>query len=423
MKTFLELIRTNLGESYIGKVFSYHEPNTLISREGGFEAFAQAAEGEEITEKTIFIGFELEMGLTKQHTDSEIKEMMKKVYETIPCIIEHDSSIASNAVKRVYFDAEVISAPLTPRRILELAPDIKVLFKELADFGFESHNLDSCGLHFHYTMVDKPNRLEIVSRFWHQLHTWQTEVHKIAGRGYVGYARDLNCDDAIVPQERESIDYIKEKVTLQGFGRNSDHTATLNLQHENTIEMRLCRGTLNFNTFMARVEFFYNMYIQATSLNIITQRMTWNKLISGKYIKQYVTTQNIATLKKAYDWSTKVGVLHRQLTKYDNQMLEMLFKTLLNCKKLSRDVQKLQEYRLAYEVSNLTSYISSAMESASSRYLRLDSLTRTIKSYMTSYSYTTEAGEAYFKEMLQPLHELLQNKPQIALEGAQASDI
>lgn len=423
MKTFLEVIKTNMGESYIGKVFSYHEPNVLISREGGFEAFAQGAEGEEITDKTIFIGAELEMGLARERSSSDIKEILKELMETIPCILEHDSSIRGNAVKRVYEDVEVITAPMTLARWLELSPKIKDIFKKLADFGFESHNLDSCGLHFHYTMVDKPNRLEIVSRFWHQLHTWQTEVHKIAGRGYVGYARDLNCDDAIVPQERESIDYIKEKVTLQGFGSHSDHTATLNLQHENTIEMRLCRGTLNFNTFMARLEFFYNMYIQATSLNIITQRMTWNKLISGKYIKQYVTSQNIATLKKAYDWSTKVGVLHRQLTKYDNQMLEMLFTTLKNCKKLSRDVQKLQEYRLAYEVSNLTSYISSAMESASSRYLRLDSLTRTIKSYMTSYSYTTEAGEAYFKEMLQPLHELLQNKPQIALDSAQASDI
>lgn len=424
MKTFLELVKENCGEDSIGRVFSYHTPNTWIKRAGGFEAFAQGAEGETITNNTIFIGAELEIGLTRQRTGAEIKEICKKIMETIPCILEEDSSIGGTyAKKHVYQDVEIITAPMTIKRWLELGPNIKKLFAELAEFGFESHNIGSCGLHFHYTMVDKPHRVEIVSRFWHQIQTWKPEVQKIAGREFYRYCRDLEFYDTIVPQECESLDYLKEKVVKRDFG-GDEHTITLNLQHENTIEMRLCKGTLNYDTFMARLEFFYNMYIQACSLNVIVQRMTWNKLVSSKHIKAYVIAHNVATLKKAYDWSTKVGVLHKKLAHYDNQVVETMFSTLKECKNLQRDAQKLQELNVAYVVTDIMDYINNAMRTFSNRYINIDSLKRVVKEYMTTYMYNTDSGKEEIQKILKPLHEMLQSKPSIELGAmAQGNDI
>lgn len=411
MKTFLEVIRTNLGEDAVGKIFRYHEPNELIRRAGGFMAFAQAAEGEEITDKTIFIGFELEAGLTIDKPESERKALRKKVMELIPCLYERDSSIASGACKYVYEDLEIISPPMTMKRIIELAPDIDKALKLLADFGYESHNLGSCGLHFHYTLVDKEHKADIVNRYWHQMHTWEQETHKIAGRGYVGYAHDLNCDDILVPEEKMSIAYIDKKVKQQGDGPNSDHSSAINLQHEDDIEIRICKGTLNFKTFMARLEFFYNMYIQACSLNVITQRMTWNKLVNTKYIKQYITSHNIATLKRAYDYSTKIQVLEKQLIKYDEKLLNCIIETIKNCKKLQGDARKMQELSINYELINMMDYMTSALSSISKRFMNDSSLKSAVKRYMTSYCYNRNAGERAMKELLKPLHDMLEDKP------------
>lgn len=424
MKTFLEEIKNYYGGDAIGKVFSYHEPNGMISDAGGFEAFCQTAEGEEATDKTIYIGAELEIGLTKDKSQSERKAILKQLMETIPCILEHDSSIASGANKYVYQDVEIITAPMTMKRWLELAPDIERIFKELAEFGYESHNLGSCGLHFHYTLIDRDNKSKIVNRYWHQMHTWEQETHKIAGRGYVGYAHDLNCDDVLVPEEKMSIAYIDGKVKQQGDGPNSDHSSAINLQHENDIEIRICRGTLNFKTFMARLEFFYNMYIQACSLNVITQRMTWNKLVNTKYIKDYVVSHDIATLKKAYDYTTKVQVLAKQLTKYDEKLLNCIIETIQNCKKVKQDRQLLQELNIEYELINVMDYMTNALTSITSRYIKDDNLKKSVTRYTTTHSYNRTAGKAKMQELLQPLKEILDNKPQINVGGnTQESDI
>jgi len=418
MKTFLELIKENEGENAIGKVYSYHEPNSWIIDNGGFEAFCQTAEGEEATDKTIYIGAELEIGLTKDQSQSERKAILKRLMETIPCILEHDSSITSGANKYVYQDVEIITAPMTIKRWLELAPDIERIFKELADFGYESHNLGSCGLHFHYTLIDRDNKSKIVNRYWHQMHTWEQETHKIAGRGYVGYAHDLNCDDALVPEEKMSISYIDKKVKQQGDGPCSDHSSAINLQHENDIEIRICRGTLNAKTFMARLEFFYNMYIQACSLNVITQRMTWNKLVNSKYIKQYVTQQNIATLKKAYDYSTKIQVLEKQLIKYDDKLLNCIIDTIKECKMLQANGKKMQELSISYELTNLMDYLTATLTSLSKRFMKDDSLKNAVKRYMTTYGYNRSAGEREMKKLLQPLYEILEDRPTLNVDNA-----
>lgn len=423
MKTFLELVKDNCGESSIGEVFRYHQPNSWISAAGGFNAFCQTAEGEEATDKTIYIGAELEMGLTRDKSLNERKAILKELMETIPCILESDSSIGSCS-QYIYQDVEIITAPMTIKRWMELTPEIERMFKKLADFGYESHNLGSCGLHFHFTLVDKEHKADIVNRYWHQMHTWETEMHKIAGRQYVGYAHDLNCDDAIVPEEKMSIAYIDGKVKQQGDGPNSDHSSAINLQHENDIEIRICRGTLNFKTFMARLEFFYNMYIQACSLNVITQRMTWNKLVNTKYIKDYVVSHDIATLKKAYDYTTKVQVLAKQLTKYDEKLLNCIIETIKNCKKVKQDRQLLQELCIEYELINIMDYMTSALTSITSRYIKDDNLKKSVARYTTTYSYNRTAGKAKMQELLQPLKEILDNKPQINVSGnTQESDI
>ena len=423
MKTFLELVKSHLGESAVGTVLGYHQPNDWIEAAGGYEQFYVVAEGEEITDKTIFIGVELEMGLTRNKPSEEIKAMLKSVMERIPCWFEYDGSIG-NCPQTVYQSAELISQPISMKKWLELAPTFKVVCKELADFGFESHNLGTCGLHFHYTVIDRDNKDTIVSRCWHQMHTWEREMHKIAGRSWEYYACDLNCDDAVVPEEKLAIDYLSDKVKTQGSLSTSDqHRIAINLQHPNDIEIRICRGTLNFDTFMARLEFFYNMYVQACSLNVITQRMTWNKLVHTKYIKAYVERHNIATLKKAYDYSTKIQVLLKNISKYDEKIVDCLVDTIRNCKKIANNKDTLNDLRINSELEDILDYMSSALSGMKYRFLKTSSLASRLETYMSTYHYRNNRGKEKMQEVLTPLHKLLKDKPELSINATPERDI
>lgn len=408
MKTFLnDIIKKYYGEDYVGHVFSYHSPNRYIAEEGGYEEFYMAAEGEEINDKTIFIGCELEMGLTKDKSSSEVKEMLTKVVETIPCILEHDSSIASNSHKYVTCDGdvEIITQPMTIKKWLELAPKIKTLFKELADFGYESHNLGSCGIHFHYTIVNPEKKADIVNRYWLQLHTWESEVHKIAGRGYVHYAQDLDFDDMVVPEEKLALSSINEKVVKQGPNK---HESVVNLQHSNSIEIRICKGTLNFDTFMARLEFFYNMYVQACDLKTIAQRMTWGKLINTPHIKAYVERHDIATYKKAYDYSTKLQVLFKSLDDYDAKLVTLIVQAVAECKRAA----KCDDNTLVSAMGNISRYLASALGTINQRFINDKSLLSNIKDYYDHYGFSS-SQRAKINNIIKPIIEHIENKPKM----------
>lgn len=417
-KTFLEdIIKKHYGESMVGSILSYHAPNGYIQQEGGYEAFFLSADNEEVNDKTIYIGAELEMGLMTRHTPSEIKANLKELVETLPCILEHDSSINNG---RAYEDCEIITQPMTLKKWLTLAPTLKTTFKKLADFGWQSHNLGTCGLHFHYTIIDYDHKAEIVNRMWEQIHTWESETHKVAGRGYVNYAHDLNCDDALVPEEKLSMDYINEKVIENG----TTHSSVINLQHEHDIEIRISRGTLNFDTFMARLEYFYNLYVQANQLNIIVQRMTWGKLIKGKYIKNYVDSHSITTNKKCYDYSSKVGKYKNDLSKYDDKLITQMMLTLKDLKTQLQSGKPRELYCLD-EIANTIQHISKALGTITTKYIKITDL----KSYLanmranTWYWYSTNA-KTYALEHTQALHELLQKQPTLTLNSdTQASEV
>jgi len=417
-KTFLEdIIKKHYGEDRVGDILPYHNPNAYIQQEGGYEKFFLSAENEEVNDKTIYIGAELEMGLTQRHPSSEIKALLKKLMEKVPCILEHDSSINNG---RTYEDCEIITQPMTPKKWLTLGPDIKEIFKELADFGWQSHNLGTCGLHFHYTIIDYDHKAEIVNRMWEQIHTWENETHKIAGRGYVNFAHDLDCHDAIVPEEKLSMDYINEKVIQNG----REHSSVINLQHEHDIEIRISRGTLNFDTFMARLEYFYNLYVQANQLNIIVQRMTWGKLIKGKYIKSYVDSHSITTNKKCYDYSSKIGKYKNDLSRYDDKLITQMMLTL---KDLKTQLQsgKPRELCVIDEVTATIQNISSALSTLTTKYINVTSLKNHLTRMRDSgWYWDSTNAKTYMLEHTNALHELLQKRPTITLNSdTQASEV
>ena len=390
--------------------YSYHPG--VIERNGGFDAFKLKMDDEVDTEEKplLYIGIELECGTNNRFSNSDYHEIEKYVYDHFPCIIEHDASIGT------YHDMEMISQPMTPAYWYAKGfTQLKDTVKYLAGKGFESHNLGTCGLHIHFTLLDKPHKVDIVNRLWEQIHTFETETHKVAGRSYVHYASDLDCSDVIVPQEKLSINYINEKCKPVWNNPNGYHGLVVNVQHPNDIEIRMCKGTLNFDTLAARIEYFYNMYNQACDLKTIVQRMTWGKLVRGKYIKAYIQRQSIATNKKVYDYSTKVQVLYRKLHTYEDKVITEIVKVLKECKKVKNDAVKMQELSITYELNDIIPYLTNALSSLTNRLINDSQLSARVKKYMTTYAFDTNEGKEFFRTLLQPLSDLLTNKPSLEM--------
>ena len=390
--------------------YGYHP--SVIGNNGGFNAFKLKMEDEVDTEESplLYIGIELECGTNASFSNNDYHEIEKYVYDNFPCILEHDSSIGT------YHDMEIISQPMSWRYWNEVAfEQLKNVTKYLASKGFESHNLGTCGLHIHYTLLDKPHKVDIVNRLWEQIHTFESETHKVAGRSYVHYASDLDCSDAIVPQEKLSISYINDKCKAVWNNPHSYHGLVINVQHENDIEIRMCKGTLNFDTLAARMEYFYNMYNQACDLKTIVQRMTWGKLVRGKYIKAYIQRQSIATNKKVYDYSTKVQVLYRKLHTYEDKVITEIVKVLKECKKVKNDQAKMQELSITYELNDIIPYLTNALSSLTNRLINDSQLSARVKRYMTTYAFDTIQGKEFFRTLLRPLSDLLSNKPSLEM--------
>ena len=390
--------------------YSYHPG--VIERNGGFDAFKLKMDDEVDTEEKplLYIGIELECGTNNSFSNSDYHEIEKYVYDHFPCILEHDASIGT------YHDMEIIGQPMTPSYWYAKGfTQLNDVVKYLASKGFESHNLGTCGLHIHFTLLDKPHKVDIVNRLWEQIHTFETETHKVAGRSYVHYASDLDCNDAIVPQEKLSISYINEKCKPVWNNPNGYHGLVVNVQHPNDIEIRMCKGTLNFDTLAARIEYFYNMYNQACDLKTIVQRMTWGKLVRGKYIKAYIQRQSIATNKKVYDYSTKVQVLYRKLHTYEDKVITEIVKVLKECKKVKNDPAKMQELSITFELNDIIPYLTNALSTLTNRLINDSQLSARVKRYMTTYAFDTTQGKEFFRTLLQPLSDLLANKPSLEM--------
>ncbi len=119
------------------------------------------------------------------------------------------------------------------------------IMQKAIDYGYESHNPGTCGLHFH---LDRryfrgvKNYEEKISLLVIQLEDF---LKVFSRRKNFHYCRFQEFDKSKKTQLQE-LSYYKDK--------NIYHTSALNFSGYNTVEMRFCRGTLKYNTLVASLE-------------------------------------------------------------------------------------------------------------------------------------------------------------------------
>lgn len=201
-------------------------------------------EGEQEKNQTRFFGIELETDdINDKYSDYELEELaidVKGYFDENYIHAKRDGSL-SNGV-------EFVTEPSTWKYLESQAENIKLALNCIYNYDMRSHDTTTCGLHCHvnkqsFTDWEKSTAFMIL---WLDKN-WDDMV-KFSRRNYDSLEQWAKKND--IP------DYIKtENITDVLTLSNGDRYNAINITNRDTIEFRLFRGTLNYKTLSATIEF------------------------------------------------------------------------------------------------------------------------------------------------------------------------
>ena len=268
----------------------------ITNHNNGYNRFKQWSENETVDENTIFIGSELETGRENSFTTVMLNKMAE-LSKDFQC--ETDSSVCDyNYEWNSCHSCEVISAPCTYeyhhknmgyKELFEYLRSIKV-----ASYGLTNHTTgEGCGLHFHLSKVKGWEKAVVYMAMFVDQNRFIVEA--ICGRPFTGYA--CNNLDGLNAFYKKVPELVENRVL-----HHASHSYIINLSNENTIEFRLCQGTLKYETYMARLEFVYHLYTQCLAIangKARLDRLTVNQVCqNGEYLPKYVKSLGISCSNK-----------------------------------------------------------------------------------------------------------------------------
>lgn len=282
------------------------------------------------SDKNLFTGIELEIE-NKGNCDKQdiANYVINKLNNVVYC--KTDGSLTNGF--------EIVSHPFTLEYLKENKDKVKSVMQYLIENDFRSDETRTCGLHVHVSRNALGNSKEIqdenIKKLFLFFETYKTEICKISRRNGNNYAYFMsdNIDQENKKKKYEclSLEYIKKY-----NDNNHDRYKVINLCNSNTIEIRIFKGTLNFNTFMATMEFINNLIecIVATE----TEKITFSKVVNYKkaeYLKEYLKTREIkANYRYLHDYTKYLEILNSKETK----LKDNLYKNIMNLGKYIENV-------------------------------------------------------------------------------------
>lgn len=223
--------------------------------------------------KSPYLGVELEVDRKDcmEHFAEEkcCREVISKFPEGF-LYMEEDGSLE--------YGFENITSPATFEYHVSLAENYREAFNTLVKNKYISHNTKTCGLHVHFNRdfyeeneeLYLTRLLYLVEKFWDNMVIFsRRNIRRIQS-----WAKKYECSP------EEVINDMKHK--------NLDRYYAVNLTNDNTIELRMFRGTLNIETFMATLEFCNTIILVAKEKTVEDiQRMNWEDLLKTEVTKKY----------------------------------------------------------------------------------------------------------------------------------------
>jgi hypothetical protein len=216
-----------------------------------------------ITTKNNFKGYgvELEIGKAGQkhnHSEDVIKCLNEEVYTMRDGSINRDGVLGGSDIDVGGF--EIITHPHTEEALYNMK--WKDAFKMLLRKGYRSHDIKTCGLHLHISRK-LFNSDEAVAKMMYFYDHFAEDITRFARRNktevdkWAAFTGIKDYEDA-----------------LGEYGETNkadDHDLRyrcVNLQNYNTIEIRIMRGTLKIETFLASLDFMITIAKNANNIDI-----------------------------------------------------------------------------------------------------------------------------------------------------------
>lgn len=238
----------------------------------------------------LYIGRETEVDGHSRHDLSE--EFLQTLYDNFEecCFFETDGSLNEGF--------EIITQPLTESKFFNEI-DWEKPFKQLRDEGFKSHDTNTCGMHFHYSK-------------WYLGHTYKEQFN--SAKKIIAFIEN-HWEDIVKFSRRKSASelewcakfgFVPNKGTkMRQLSYDHEHRyRAVNLEHlyghrydddENgTIEIRICKGTLNTKTMLASADFFLHIVRNAKRISWknIDNLKLWFKGINNPNTIEYIKSRN-----------------------------------------------------------------------------------------------------------------------------------
>lgn len=273
-------------------VDGYHSPSVALSMKES---------SNDLENERLYIGVELEVtkdarGYLTRSNHIDALFFIRKNYKELGLNIESDSSIGDGF--------EIVTQPMTYKYIKENENKFKEILTYLSENDYYSHDKGKCGLHIHVSknaLGDTEEEIQqTIEKIMLFVETYRPKVETFSRRKHQQYS----CYNAYtIPYHKERCvdnfqdEYYKSGKLLYEINKNDciGHSSVVNTSTSTgvTIEFRMFRGTLRYETFMATIEFINNL-VHVCKENM-TSKISWNKVVSygGDFIKDYVDSLNI----------------------------------------------------------------------------------------------------------------------------------
>ena len=242
---------------------------------------------EEPTEEYLGVELECDKGYRSDDTAEEVTEIMDfNGRNHLYC--KHDGSLTDGF--------EMVSHPCTLRYHMEIMPWSDVM-KECISEGFRSHDTTTCGLHVHVSRKAFGNTTDeqdltiaktimLIDKFWDKVVRFTRRKSDCINH----WAAPCNIDITENDKFADIVDKVKKT-------KDKGRYQAVNLNNYNTVEFRIFRGTLKYNTFIASLQFVSTLVRYAKQVALIDiWRVGWDDIFyNTEYIelKSYLKERNL----------------------------------------------------------------------------------------------------------------------------------
>ena len=205
-------------------------------------------------DEKLYMGVELEIDLGGENScfAEEILNIANFKCEHLYC--KHDGSIEDGF--------EMVSHPMDLKYHQDEMPWSDI-FDKAINLGYRSHQTSTCGLHVHVNrdgLGDNYSYQEdVISRIVYFIEAHWNELLKFSRRTEYSINRWAGRY-GLSDNAKNTYDHAKKN---NGLGRY----VCLNLQNYNTIEFRIFRGTLKYETFVATLQLVHEICAQAINMS------------------------------------------------------------------------------------------------------------------------------------------------------------